>query len=425
MIYVRWLLSVGVALVLLPTLLLAAVVSRWRSRPQGPRLAWGSVPIMNNSYWARAMRAAGFESETFTDGIYSIHNRPDWDRLLSEQWTWCPRRLKPYLAFAWSLQRYDVFFIPFSGFFLGETALRGWQHVFFRIALKKVVVIPYGADAYVYRRVRSMAILHALLESYPRASREQSRIARDVDYWVRWGDCVIPGWMGPDGVGRWDVLIPSALCVDLEAWRPQGAPSDADGVHGEVVVAHAPNHRGFKGTEFVLRAVSQLRAEGLRVRLVLLEGVKNSEVRRVFAEEVDILVEQLLFQGYALNAVESLASGVVTISNLEDEEYIRPFRRWSYFDECPIVSATPETVYGVLRELVLRPELRRQLAWASREYATKYHGFDSAQHLFTEVVAFVLGNRQSLQGLFHPLKSTHVNRLPVVSHPLVANRLPR
>jgi hypothetical protein len=119
-----------------------------------------------------------------------------------------------------------------------------------------------------------------------------------------------------------------------------------------------------------------------------------------------------------------MSSGLVTVANLEDDGYILPFRRWAYFDECPIVSASPENIYEVLRTLVTRPELRRELGCASREYAVKYHAYDSAQYLFQEVVAFVQGERGSLLNLFHPLTSEHVRRRPMVKHPLVGNRVP-
>lgn len=417
--------SSALALIVLPALVVAAVVARWRGRSPVPRLVWGSVPVINNSYWSRAIREDGFPSETFMMSVYFINEREDWDRVLDEEWTWCPRALKTYLAFGQSLVHYDIFFISFAGFFIGQSPIARLQHLLFRLARKKVVVLPYGADAYVYRRIRSTALAHALLTSYPKLATEQRRIAADVDYWVRWADCVISGYMGPDGFGRWDVLIPSPSFLDLDAWERRRGYSAADGTAAEVVVVHAPNHRGFKGTEFVLSAIDRLKNEGIKIRLVLLERVKNSEVRRILLEEADILVEQLVFHGHGMNGVEGMAAGLPTISNLDNDEYILPLRRWSYFNECPLVSATPETVYGTLRRLVTDPVLRQEIGEAARAYAVKYHGLDSSRYLFRHVVDYVTGQRDTIMNLYHPLLGEYPRRSAAVVSPLVRGRVPQ
>ena len=389
-----------------------------------PRLVWGSTPIINNSYWSRSMQKAGFQSETFTTDFYStINQRQDWDRILSEEYSWLPLPVKPFAAFIHALFCYDVFFLSFNGFFVGKTFARHWQAQILKLAGKKTVVIPYGYDSYVYQRIRSVSTIHALLVSYPLAARKQIRIAKDVDYWCENADAVLPSIMGPDGFGRWDVLLPSTLSIDLKQWDSSVKNSQENGISGTVVIVHAPNHRGFKGTEFVIYAIQRLQDEGLKVELRLLEKIKNFEVQRILCEEADILVEQLISTGHGLNGLEGMASALPTISNLEDDTCITPMRRWSFFGECPLVSASPETLVDVLRKLVTRPDLRHQLGKAGRAYVEKYHGLDSAQYLFTNVIDYIYGNKDSLINLYHPLLGEYPNRLPKIEHPLVNNRI--
>jgi hypothetical protein len=169
--------------------------------------------------------------------------------------------------------------------------------------------------------------------------------------------------------------------------------------------------------------VRTLQAEGLKVELLLLEKMQNTEVRRVLQEDTDILVEQLIFTGHGLNGLEGMACGLPVISNLDDDDYILPMRRWSFFSECPIVSATPENLVDVLRRLVTRPELRLQLAMSGRQYAEKYHGLDSATYLFGEVIEYVYGRRDSLINMYHPLSSEYTKRSPKIVPPLVNNRI--
>jgi hypothetical protein len=404
----------------------AALLARaTKGTPSGrPSLVWGSTPIISNSYWSRAMRAAGFASETFTTDFYHVINkRSDWDRLLQEHYRAVPGRWRKYAAFIHALFRYDIFFMPFSGFFIGATPAWRLQAFLLRLAGKKSVLMPYGADAYSYRRVRSVALIHGLLMSYPGAARDQTRLAGQIDYWCRHADAVITGIMGPDGFGRWDALVPSNIFLDVDEWRASRRNSSHDGRTGTVRIAHAPNHRGFKGTEFVVEAVKRLQAEGLSVELLLLERMQNSEVKRSLAEEADILVEQLICTGHGLNALEGLASGLPVVSNLEDDDLLQVFRRWSYFSECPIVSGSPENLVDVMRKLVTRPALRRTLGAAGRSYVEKYHGLDSAAYLFTAVVQFLRGERDSLINLYHPLLGECPRRLPPVDHPLVNNRI--
>jgi predicted metal-dependent TIM-barrel fold hydrolase len=91
----------------------------------------------------------------------------------------------------------------------------------------------------------------------------------------------------------------STLCIDLDKWPGTNRHSIADGFSGvPVVIAHAPNHRGFKGTEFLIEAVKNLSDEGLKVELILLENFQNSIVREVLSLRADILVEQLIYPGY-------------------------------------------------------------------------------------------------------------------------------
>lgn len=406
-------------------LLLAGIVRGRRSTSDKPHLVWGSTPLINNRHWSQSMRAAGYSSETFIYSFYaSINQRSDWDRVLTEEWIWCPGFLKPLLAFLQSLLAYDVFFISADGFFIGTLPVI-WrlQAPLLRLAGKKIVFIPYGGDTYVYRRIRSTTLAHGLLASYPEGGRNQEKIQTRLDYWCRHADVCIPAVMGMDGFGRWDAILASILFLDLNEWKASPRHSEADGLNAPVRIYHAPNHRGFKGTEFVIEAVRILQSEGLRVELILLEKIQNAQVRAVLSSEADILVEQLIFTGHGLNGLEGMACGLPVVSNLEDDDYLLPVRRWSFFSECPIVSATPENLVHVLRKLVTRPKLRAQLGQAGRQYAEKYHGLDSAVYLFEAVIDRAYGRREPLINMYHPLLSEYTKRSPQIVPPLVNNRI--
>lgn len=389
-----------------------------------PKLVWGEAPIINNVYWSNCMKEAGFNSETFTDSYcYLINERNEYDRVVQDEYLFWPLFIKYYFAFIGSLFRYDIFFISFNGFFLWRTIMSRYEAFFLKLANKKIVVIPFGCDSYSYNRVRSVSLIHGLNSSLPDAAKNQKKIFNRVEYWTKNGDVIIPGFLSPEGFGRWDVLVPSPLIIDLKQWTLSSRINNADGVQKVVKITHAPNFRGFKGSEFIIDAVKKLQKEGLKVELNLLEKLKNSEVKDVIQHETDILVEQIIFTGHGLNGLEGLACGLPVLSNLEDETYTRHLRRWSYLDECPIVSSCPENLIENLRILITNPDLRREIGRASRLYVEKYQGFEAGQYLFGEVIKFLQGHRDSLINIYHPILGEYSIGKPIIEHPLKENKI--
>ncbi|HWC27457.1 MAG TPA: hypothetical protein VG474_12795 [Solirubrobacteraceae bacterium] len=418
-----------VAVPMLPALAAAALIARVRrpSRRRRPRVVWGPEPILSYGHWSRALRKAGYESETVMQEVYErINRREDFD-VLYEQLVppGLAFLLGPYAAFVRSLFRADVFQHPYSGGFLGLTPLWRFEAGLLHLAGARVVCQAHGNDAHLSSQIADLSLRHALLSSYPLLARREARTHERVMYWTARADCMFGGLM-MDGLGRWDVLPASVATIDVAQWRRERPYTRADGRGGGTVrIAHAPNHRGFKGTEFVIAAVEQLRAEGLDVELVLVEGVQNSEVRRILTHDVDVLCDQVIATGYALNAIEGLAAGLPVVANLEDDRLTAVLRRYSYLDECPILSASPETLAGRLRALVVDADLRERLGRASTAYAAKYHSDETAAYLYGAIYRHVWNGEQiRLLDLFHPLKSQYSRSQPRIEHGLVRNRLP-
>lgn len=406
-----------------PLFLLAALLPARRTR-----FVWGGSPLISNKYWSAAVKQSGRDSLTLMEGFYHINQREDFD-LYFEDFApaWLPRTIRmglgTCLALAFVLHTARVVHISYDGFALGRSALWRMEGLLFRLAGIKVIVMPYGGDAFIYSRVIDISVRHGLLASYPALARAEGRITRKVDYWNRRADAVLVGPM-VDGMSRWDVPMNQIFVIDVREWQAKGGYSANDGRNGPVTIIHTPNHRGVKGTEFLVEAVRKLRDEGLLIELVLLERASNEEVRRQMLS-ADILAEQFLI-GYGFSAIEGMASGLAVMSNLDNEAYTRIYRRFSFLNECPILSTSPETMEEHLRVLVTRPELREELGRASRHFAEKYHSYETAQYLFGAIYENLLeGGTNDLMRLFHPLSSQYSKSRPDVRHPLVENRLPR
>ena len=117
-----------------------------------------------------------------------------------------------------------------------------------------------------------------------------------------------------------------------------------------------------------------------------------------------------------------MASGLPVLSNLDNEAYTTVFRRYSFLNECPILSTTPETLKENLRILIENPELRDELGRLGRMYVEKYHSYKAAQYMFTNIFKKLEGEDIDLINLYHPLKSDYVKN-NYIKTPLIKNKL--
>jgi glycosyltransferase involved in cell wall biosynthesis len=407
-------------LLLFPLFIVLVALTPKRRR----RLMWGPIPIANYKYWSAAMREVGWESQTFMRSWFDVINaRSDFDLYFDDLFprflrdTIVAALLRPYVAFLYITRHASVLHLPYTGGPLGSTVVWRAEAHLLRMAGIRTVVLAHGADVYMYSRVVDLTARHGLLLSYPQEARDEWRIERRVRYWARHADIILGGLI-TDGLGRWDALIGNFVTIDTKVWQEKSHYSHADGRNGQVRILHAPNHLCVTGTEFFVQAVERVRNEGLDVELVLMERMKNDEIRALM-QHVDIFADQLVLPGYGLAAIEAMASGLPVLSDLSNEVMFRVFRRYTYFGECPIVSTTIESITDNLRVLVTRPDLRQRTGTAGRSYVERYHSPETARYVFGAVYDRLLNGKDVDQmNLFHPLTSPYRRPDPQVASPV-------
>ncbi|HEV7565359.1 MAG TPA: hypothetical protein VGO31_05310 [Microbacteriaceae bacterium] len=413
-----------VAAATLPILGLIALLTRGRRRAL---LVWGPVPIINNKYWSEAMREAGHESVTLVREYFSsINEREDFNLYYEDLVPrWMPEAtraaLAPYAAAAFVLRRAHVLHMPFSGGPLGGTPLWRLEAYLLKLAGAKTVLIPYGADLFIERRLLSESLRIALARMRTPNPLEEAAREQVVDYWQKRADVIVAGFAF-DGLTRIDAPVGNMIGVDVSTWQTPVRKAGADGRNGVVTVFHAPNHRGAKGTEEIEAAVAQLRREGLNIVVVPETRVPNREIRELLAR-ADIHADQIIGPGYGLAAIEGMAMALPVICNLDDAVYTDLLREHSFLAECPIVSATPQTITAVLRVLASNPDLRLALGAAGRQYVERYHSYDAVRYVFESIYARLRGEPVDLKRLFDPAASGRARRRPI-EHPLENHHLP-
>lgn len=401
-----------------------------------PRILFLPVPILNNKYWAKALKSRGYKSNTLMSTYYSISKKDDFDYYFEELKEKYRSELMyrissvfgageeycNYRVFEWCIENYDVFCMPFTGGVLSYTRLKGNEAQILESLGCKMLTFAYGSDYFQYSKVLDPSYRHAIISAYPEMGKIEYKVFDNYKYWAEYSHFVM-GSMAHDGLGRWDMLPVNFITIDTIEWKVSGRRNNYDGINNEVIVTHSPNHRQVKGTEFIVDAIKQLNQEGLKVKLLLLENISNQEVKRILETEADIHVEQIIYCGYALSAIEGMASALPVISNEENEITTRVLRRYSFLNECPILSSSPEKIKDSIRLLVRNPELRDQLGNAGRKYVEKYHSENSAVYMFERIFDKICYNKDiDLINLFHPIMPHSYNNLSEkICHPLVEN----
>ena len=190
--------------------------------------------------------------------------------------------------------------------------------------------------------------------------------------------------------------VPQFFCLDPDLWRPDLEVPEKwrlDLPESTVRIYHAVGHfqqrtvngRNIKSTHIYVPLIEQMKAEGYDIELAFVHDVPNREVRFTQAQ-ADIVVDMLTFGWFGANVREAMMLGKPVVCYLRPE-WIERMRREipEYIDELPIVSATPETVEDVLKELVGDPERRRELGERSRAFALKFHSAEAGARRMDQV----------------------------------------
>ena len=136
-------------------------------------------------------------------------------------------------------------------------------------------------------------------------------------------------------------------------------------------IVHAPNHRMFKGTHFLIEAIEKLQSRGFPVQLTLVEKLPNSEALKIY-RTADIIFDQCLIGFHGYFALEGMAMGkpVMCYIRKPQEYLLNP-------EECPIINTHIDTLEQDIEELVNDRDRLRKIGIKSRQYIEKYFTLDA------------------------------------------------
>jgi len=166
-------------------------------------------------------------------------------------------------------------------------------------------------------------------------------------------------------------FVPSSevlpLAIDLSEYKfiPKEAPID------EITILHAPTSQGNKGTKFIFQAIEQLKSEGYRIKVLLVENLTHAELREKYIE-CDIFIDQLLAGWYGTASIEAMAVGRPTVCFIRESYY----KYIHYGDSIPIINASPHTIYDVLKRTIENKEQLPTIGIKSRKFVEDVHDLE-------------------------------------------------
>src|SRR6185503_3060595 len=200
--------------------------------------------------------------------------------------------------------------------------------------------------------------------------------------------------------------VPQFYCLDSNLWNPDllipsnyRLPISDDTVKIYHSIGNfesrtdAASNRNIKSTHIYIPTIDRLKAEGHKVEMIFFHDVPN-KMLRYYQAQADIVVDMLTYGWFGANIREAMMLGKPTICFLRPK-WLESMRREipDYVDELPVISATPENIYEVLKDLVEHPEKRREIGRRSREFAVKWHSAEAGARRMDQIYSDLLRNR--------------------------------
>lgn len=203
---------------------------------------------------------------------------------------------------------------------------------------------------------------------------------------------------------------PGFFCLDPDVWRPDLVIPERFRLkfpEGTIKLYHAvgnldtrtdENGVNIKSTHVYLPLIERLKQEGYPIELLSYSNVPNTEIR-FYQAQADIVLDMLTYGFFGANGREALMLGKPFVCFVRPE-WLESMRDEipEYVDELPVVSATPETVYDVLKDLLDNPEKRAEIGRRSRAFAVKWHSADSGAVHFDRVYQSLLRGNAEFRG---------------------------
>ncbi|MGZ3725628.1 MAG: glycosyltransferase [Pseudobdellovibrio sp.] len=376
---------------------IGAYLSERRQKKGQLRSLWGITPIITLNELAKSERLLGNQSESVVyDTYYITHN---FDRNLKLISALGRRLFKEHfyrLVLGWSLLRYDVFHYFQDRGILSpvnrQVPIEELEAL--KKSGKRLYFYTYGADCRTREITLGLGKFNCCMNCPDIGKHcicsDKFQSEKILSY-QKYANALV-------SMGDMISYVPGNYKMDywpLDMSRSDFKSNDKKEVSDNLVIAHAPNHSFFKGSEYLKKCIEELNHEGLKIRLLVTSGKPNSEVLKMF-DQCDLVADQFIIGAYGYTTLEAMAKGKASLCFIRNQNVVHEATR------APIINCNPDNLKEVLKWLYFNKEKLQDLSRYSRSYVAKFHS--------QEAVAVRLGELYLTTGHFNELINTRLNK---------------
>lgn len=370
----------GLAIFLAPFLLLfrwafilARKIGSWK-----PISIWTGAPIICMAKNCKAERLLGYDARTVVSGTYFIteefdYNLSHWNKnsggiLLALQYA-------AFFVMCIAAKRVHAYV---DGGILPSLRRRSFNRIelaLYRILGVELIIWTYGADVRYREGTEKLGVPNCCVdcpsvgtacicetalwkENYTRVSTHATAV-------FSMGDMIeyTPG--SRNDLFFWPVDLKAK---DGERYQP-AYPNGEKGTPLQVV--HAPNHREFKGSRYLIETVAELQAEGFPIELVLVEKRSNTEALEIY-RGADVIFDQCLIGFHGYFALEAMALGKPVMCFIR-----KPNEYLLHAEECPFINCHVTTLKADFLRLIEQRDELAEIGRKGRAYIEKYFSLEA------------------------------------------------
>lgn len=232
---------------------------------------------------------------------------------------------------------------------------------------KKIFMQYWGSDVRMYSKAKELSRFVKVKDM------NEEGIKQKLDFLGKHiTDCIVSDYELYEYVkDKHDKVHLVLQAIDLTKYKMSKAKNN------KLLIVHAPSSPEIKGTEYILKAVENLK-DKYDFNFTLVQGMAHEEAKKVYAK-ADLVIDQILCGSYGLFAIEAMAMGKPVIT------WISEFMEGKYPKTLPIISANPENIEAKLEYLINNREQLSELGRQGREYVEEYHDKDKIAKQLLEI----------------------------------------
>ena len=143
-------------------------------------------------------------------------------------------------------------------------------------------------------------------------------------------------------------------------------------IEGKIKIVHSPTNRGFKGTSYILKALSNLQKKYNNIEIQVIENVSHQDALALY-KKADIVIDQILAGWYGAFGVEVMKMGkpLGVFIREEDLKFVPKDMSKDILDS--VININPFNIEDELSKYLDNIDLLYKKSQASVDYVNKWH----------------------------------------------------